>query len=318
MRLLRFCVVTLAFAWATHGFALQAPGQSTEKIVRFPSEKSLGWLEVMDAQMDWREAFEHIDFPSRETSRQLRGEFAIPSNKKLLLLFFDSNASERKVPVDLSPLDQFDSDDLLILLIPASIIGADEISHLTRHKALRYLVLGPLSTVSDAALEHVGKITWLEGLDIADTNATDAGLKHLRTLKNLEKLNLYGTKMTDQAIQVVIGLPRLQTLNLGRTKVTDAGLEILASADALESLDLQGTKISEIGITHLKGLPELTSLNLRDTSITDRQLQSVLMLPKLRRIYLGTNQINDTMRKEFQQLMPGLRIIVPKTPPMEP
>ena len=80
------------------------------------------------------------------------------------------------------------------------------------------------------SLRHVGELTGLQTLSLADTEITDAGLEHLQGLSNLEVLYLTYTQVTDVGVELLKALKNLQTLALARTKVTNEGVKEMKQA----------------------------------------------------------------------------------------
>ena len=73
------------------------------------------------------------------------------------------------------------------------------------------LLLGRTS-VTDAGLKHIGRLTQLELLELSHTAVTDAGLDHLDGLKNLESIGVSGTRVTLEGFQrLKQALPQLVT-----------------------------------------------------------------------------------------------------------
>ena len=60
---------------------------------------------------------------------------------------------------------------------------------------------GTKPDLSDAGLEHLRGLTYLECLNLASTNVTDEGLEHLKGLTNLETLSLDNAKVTDAGVK---------------------------------------------------------------------------------------------------------------------
>ena len=56
------------------------------------------------------------------------------------------------------------------------------------------------SAVTDATLRRVGQLTWLERLDLSQTQVTDAGLQHIAGLRTLKDLDLSQTQVTDAGV----------------------------------------------------------------------------------------------------------------------
>ena len=109
----------------------------------------------------------------------------------------------------LNVVDTF-SDQDLELLAPLS-------------EQITWLDLGKTS-VSDAGLESVGRLTNLKKLHLEKTTVTDDGLAHLTDLTQLEYLNLYGTGVSDSGLLHLSGLTKLRSLYLWQTNVTQEGI----------------------------------------------------------------------------------------------
>jgi len=54
--------------------------------------------------------------------------------------------------------------------------------------------------IGDPAMEHVGKLTSLESLNLTLTKVTDSGLTPLTGLKNLKSLGISQTEATEDGI----------------------------------------------------------------------------------------------------------------------
>ena len=125
--------------------------------------------------------------------------------------------------------------------------------------------------VTDAKLANLRLRAFrdLERLNLWDTGITDAGLEHLRDLSYLQSLSLNDKQITDAGLMKLTVLRRLQELNLAGTKVTDVGLETLTGLDQLRRVVLCGTKVTDAGMEWLERLPQLQTLYLDGTQITD-------------------------------------------------
>jgi hypothetical protein len=86
------------------------------------------------------------------------------------------------------------------------------------------------TSITDAGLANLAKLTGLVRLHLEKTQIGDEGLKHLVGLENLEYLNLYGTKVTDAGLEHLKGLKNLKKVFIWQTPVTIAGCEKLQKA----------------------------------------------------------------------------------------
>jgi hypothetical protein len=138
--------------------------------------------------------------------------------------------------------------------------------------SLQHLGLAACSSITDAAMVHIGKLTNLRKLDM-DTcyRITDEGVQHLDQLTSLEMLVL------------------------GRTGITDQGVKALANLTSLKSLFLYDLYINDDSVLHLANhLTSLQEINLSATNITDKSLEHLCKLSSLSRLWLSNNlQLTD-------------------------
>jgi hypothetical protein len=95
--------------------------------------------------------------------------------------------------------------------------------------AVQWLDLGGTS-VSDAGMGTVSRMTNLVRLHLDLTRVTDEGLRRLGALRHLEYLNLRGTAVTDQGLQALRSLPRLRSLYVWQTAVSEPAVRALGQA----------------------------------------------------------------------------------------
>ena len=105
----------------------------------------------------------------------------------------------------------------------------------------------PRSQITDAGLEHLGRLRRLQVLSLDGNRITDAGLAHLGKLKQLRYLSLMCPQVTDAGLEHLEGLRELEGLYLQRAKVTDGGLEHLKDLSKLRELSLCETEVAGAG-----------------------------------------------------------------------
>ena len=85
------------------------------------------------------------------------------------------------------------------------VLNSEEgIAHLKELPQLRELLIGDFrdeSTITNAALRHVGEMKSLQLLRIHSASVTDEGLIHLEGLSQLKELSLDNTKATPDGVQ---------------------------------------------------------------------------------------------------------------------
>ena len=94
------------------------------------------------------------------------------------------------------------------------------------------------------------QIAWL---DLARSQVTDAGLDVVAKMPYLERLHLENTKVGDAGLAKLGALPALEYLNLYGTKATDGGIAKLAGAKSLKKLFVWQTGVTKAGATALEG-----------------------------------------------------------------
>jgi Leucine-rich repeat (LRR) protein len=156
-------------------------------------------------------------------------------------------------------------------------IGVDYFGH---------AVVAWLPEEAGAVLPVVGKLSQLEGLDLAGLRLTDEGLAHVKRLTKLTFLSVHGTQVTDVGLADLKALSKLSALDLGDTRVTDLGIDYLKGLNELSVLNLGSTKVSDAGLVHLTGLSKLSLLNLIDTDVTDTGIKQLKQtLPSLKIVH---------------------------------
>ena len=118
-------------------------------------------------------------------------------------------------------------DDYFDDVVDAAIAGrqatdelAEKLSWFPRLRSASF-TRGPLT---DAGLEHFGRLRQIQVLRLDDTGVTDVGLRRLVGLTQLKDLSLENTQLTDAVLAELEGLAHLEKLNVNGTKVTPDGV----------------------------------------------------------------------------------------------
>ena len=114
--------------------------------------------------------------------------------------------------------------------------------------------------VTNAAIAHLGKLTTLQNLTLAQTAVTGEGLSGLEGLSQLTTLNLFGMKPGKVGLSRLPKLPALRHLDLQCVKLTDSDLACVQNLPNLESLNLMFTSVRDAGLVHLKAAAKLQHL----------------------------------------------------------
>lgn len=182
------------------------------------------------------------------------------------------------------------------------------------------------SSVSDAGMEWVGKLTGLKSLNLANVSLTPAGYGHLRAIPGLEVLDLTSTSITTPELAFVQDLPELRELHLGHTPINDKAFVHFAGLENLEVLVLDNTSIDgsgfqvfakrrgfaglrhisanhtsfgNYGFVHISGWKNLEYLSAVQSGVTDSSLAGLRRCTEMKELNLGYNSISDLGVKQL-------------------
>ncbi|MEZ6054019.1 MAG: hypothetical protein R3B91_01370 [Planctomycetaceae bacterium] len=140
----------------------------------------------------------------------------------------------------------------------------------------KLILLYNSNSISDNALESIGKITTLKVLDLRGcVRISDVGLAHLSGLTNLVDLRLKTSGVSDEGVAHLEPLKKLRVLHLEQTRVTGEGLAALSGMTDLTELNLYNTQVDDEGLSHLSEMSKLKWLRLRDTATLGTGLASL-------------------------------------------
>ncbi len=178
------------------------------------------------------------------------------------------------------------------LTLPANTSVTDaDLTYLSRLTALSELALHD-SRVTDAGLVSLEDLTRPKHLNLAGTQVSGAGLRSLRGMTELNILNVNSTRVDD--LSPIGHLALLTRLDLWHTPIDDKGLAPIVGLSGLNSVDLTGTQITSASYAYLKRLPKLDDLSIANTRVDDEGTASLAELTALTRLNLDDTQITDT------------------------
>jgi len=294
---------------------------SQERIVHFPSDRSLGQLRIQDAgsvrQLNYWFYWTDTGEPALEYLCEAQGDVRVPAGKRLYLAVNGTTSR------NLSALSKLKPDDVYGITLSAlpkdPVEPGDEcmphIAHLTglkslsaahitdkglefisNFKSLEYLHL--CNRVTDRGMAYVAELPLLRGLYIEamDSRITDAGLQHISKATSLEELALWGERMGDAGLIHLRGLPRLKYLFLRGPHFTDAGCAHLKDIPSLKILSYHEgvARITDAGLVHIADIPNLESLCLHGMrNITDDGIAHLSKMRSLKKLEIGSSQVTD-------------------------
>ncbi|MHB8903412.1 MAG: leucine-rich repeat domain-containing protein [Thermoguttaceae bacterium] len=172
------------------------------------------------------------------------------------------------------------------LTIPKADIVDDDLMYLSHLTNLEELVLTDCSRVTSDGLAHLSGLTKMTILSLSGTSVEDAGMRHIGRMSGLKWLMLTNTKISDEGLAYLRDCVQLEILSIAFTNVTDAGLAHIARMKNLAELDLVGTEITDLGLEHLFGL-KLDRLGLGSRRITPDGVKRIQdAMPRCRVYYV--------------------------------
>lgn len=149
-----------------------------------------------------------------------------------------------------------------VVMVVENGLGSDEVlAAVGRLSQVEELNLGFTAPVTDAGLAHLqnlGHLRWAALCFKESPKVTDAGLDHIGRMPGVRYLDVMGTSVSDAGMESVARLSELRELSLWRTRVGDAGLVKLANLRDLEMIDLRETRVTDAGVKRLQeALPKL-------------------------------------------------------------
>jgi Leucine-rich repeat (LRR) protein len=179
-----------------------------------------------------------------------------------------------------------------------SVTDAD-LAYLSRLTALTSLSLRD-PRITDAGIDSLKNMTRLESLVLSGTQVTGAGLRSLRAMTKLNSLNLNGMPIAD--LRAIAHLSGLAKLSLSFTPIDDRGLASVTSLVGLVELHLHNTEVSSAGVAYLKDLPKLRSLSLSNTRVDDEASVVLAKLMSLTDLQLSNTQITDAGLAQLERI----------------
>jgi len=253
----------IIMALAASSFAATADAALPERVLHFPTDRSIGSLTSRPARPEEptyvpRYWYRDGDW---EWLGEARGDVVVPAGHQVAF-----SAGSLREWRDLSPLLKLQPDDLYKLSIHGSYTGG--------------------SKPGDSCMEYVAHLTGLRALDLENTNISGAAMKHVSGMKELLWLTIPG-RMDDNGMAFIAELPALRGLYIKENRITDAGLAYLPKLASLEELELGGGKITDSGLVHLARLPNLKFLLLWGKSFTNDGFRHLKNMPNIEVLNLG-------------------------------
>ncbi len=162
------------------------------------------------------------------------------------------------------------------------------------------------TTITNAGMPEIGKLTSLTALYLSKSQISDAGLSELRSLKNLTTLHIVGNGISNEGMRSIGELDELRILHLGRTTITEEGLHELKKLTHLSDLNLIHSNLNDDAANVLSELTSLTTLHLGRNEISDVGLASFNKLNNLTILTYQRNKTTLAGEEALKQALPNL------------
>ncbi len=164
---------------------------------------------------------------------------------KSVFVWYSHNGGKR---VSTSPLFKLkDIEKLLLypdrvgaLRIKGPVLFDDDLKGISQIEGLRQLLIS--GEFSNAALDHLEKLTQLEKLWISDTRITGAGIAKLKNLKSLELLHCDSVELAVNDFSELKGLPNLQYLEIYNAEDIENSVSKLLPQTSVNGLPIQNSQ----------------------------------------------------------------------------
>jgi beta-lactamase regulating signal transducer with metallopeptidase domain/Leucine-rich repeat (LRR) protein len=294
----------------------QTPTESSERILRFPTEYCVGKILIQDDTLQRHiEDFHHwIDKAPWEPLGPAMGDVRIPAGKRVELILY-SNAWEKSEKM--APLKNLKPDDIYSLIISTG---------WTEHSKAPF---------TDKCIPYIRHLTGLNVLDLNGAAVTQQGLNLLSNMNKLERFGVpnnltngglgaivkiqsikgiyfslqHPHRLNEKGISLLKQLPHLEELALVGKGLTDQGLSHLSGLTSLHYLWLNGGRFSPAGFEYIAAIPNLKIAKIYTENCGDEGVQKLAQNTKLERLSLHwLNDITDQGIYYISQ-MPGLKML---------
>lgn len=176
-----------------------------------------------------------------------------------------------------------------IVLTTLSQARLKEIGRLTHLECLQFIAATLLTT----DWSWLSGLTKLRGLKLNGTKANNACLRFIRTLESLEELSLARTRVHGNAVACLWMLPYLKLIDLSGTSLNAESFAGIGGAAHLRTLALDETRIGDRDLGIISNANQLTSISLKNTRITDEGISHLAKLRGLKTLHLRSGAVTD-------------------------
>lgn len=178
-------------------------------------------------------------------------------------------------------------------------------------KNLKSLYLFDNPGFSDASVEPLTKLEFIEGLDYSGTGVSGKSLKYFVRYKKLWALQLTRLKLDDESIADLAKCRLLRILGMARSGLTDKSAQSfskLSGLPSLANLNLAGNELGDSVVEVLSKYPSLSTLDLSETKVSARGLAKLVGLSSLKALHLYGCRLSPAEIESFRKARPDVRV----------
>jgi hypothetical protein len=245
------------------------------RVLRFPTDRSVGTLHLRAVEGDWREFGQAV------------GTISIPAGVEVLLCVHPNAGT--------SFLSRLHADDLQALDFVSAKLRDEDLQTIGGLVGLESLDLS-WTAVGNAGIARLWELGQLKTLRVGHTRIGNAALAQIARMSSLRSLVLRGTSVTAAGLEHLRGNATLEDLDVAGVRLTDSAMDVIASLSGLRRLDLSGNpspRLTARGIGRLADLPSLEWLNLAWTDFTDEAIAPLHRLLRMRELDISATRVTD-------------------------
>ena len=228
-----------------------------ERVLRFPSDRSVGTVYGRWADEDYRTAPWMPDHNEGWTVlAPARGDVAVPENTLVKLTVGTT---------DLAYLRQLDPESLFFLDARHQKLTDADIAPISTLAGLRALDLSDAPLLSGACLRQLGGLTELEWLDFARTPIDGLPLGAIAQFPARQCVAAHFNAYGSQAMEEIAALDHIEYVCVKASSLQAEDMERLSGKDSLRALILDKVELTDAAFASLRTAPNLLYLDLKRT-----------------------------------------------------
>jgi len=171
---------------------------------------------------------------------------------------------------------------------------------LTKMGSVVHLTAG---TNSDKAQELLGKLIYLNAMNVVEANLTDAQTANWVNLDHCTSLNIQGNHgITSAALENISEMSNLDGVYVENTDISGENLDKILKLTHVKIMNMSGCKLKDVDMKVLGQMKSLHWLLIENMELTDACLPAFMEMPNLKTLTIKKgNQISNEAAKQFEK-----------------